>query len=85
MANVLFNALKAAALKADIDFESDTIKVRLVTSAHTPDQNAHDFRNDIANDVSGVGSTAGGATATNKTVTQDSANNRALFDADDVT
>jgi hypothetical protein len=44
-----------------IDFNSDAIKVALCTSAYTPDQDGHDFFNDITNEVTGTGYTAGGA------------------------
>lgn len=37
-----------------------TLKCALVTGAHTPDQNLHDFFNDITNEVTGTGYTAGG-------------------------
>lgn len=45
---------------------------------------AHDFFDDITNEVSGTGYTAGGATLANPSVTQGNTNNRSYFDADDV-
>lgn len=67
------------------DWNTDTIKVAVVTSAYTPDQDAHDFWNDVsANEASASGYTAGGATLTTPTVTYDTANNRIVLDADDV-
>ena len=56
----------------------------LVTNAYTPDIDAHEFFDDITNEVVGVGYTADGAEITTKTVTQDDANDRAQFDGDDV-
>jgi hypothetical protein len=47
-----------------IDFDTDTFKVMLLTSAYTPDKDTHDFRNDLTNEVSGTGYTAGGNTVT---------------------
>jgi len=38
-----------------VDWVSDTIKVSLHTSAYTPDQDAHDFANDLTNELSGGG------------------------------
>lgn len=61
--------------RGSIDFDTDTFKWMLTTSAYTEDFDAHDFRNDITNEVSGTGYTAGGATAS-ITVTLDTANNR---------
>src|SRR5215216_8167405 len=46
----------------------------LVTSTYTVDKD-HDFRNDITNEVSGTGYSAGGTAAT-CTVTRDTANDR---------
>jgi hypothetical protein len=68
---------------ASVDFDTDTIKVSLHTSTYTPDTDAHDFFNDITNEVSGTGYTAGGATLASKTITKDTANNKVKFDAAD--
>lgn len=86
MASGIYNNFKELLLKgANIDFESDTIKVALVTSSYTPDFDAHDFFDDITNEVTGTGYTAGGATLASKTVTQDDTDNEGVFDAADVT
>lgn len=79
------NALKAAFNK-EIDFDSDTIKVMLLSSAYTPNQDSHDYLDDVvANEVTGTGYTAGGAALASKTVTYDAATNTVKFDAADVT
>jgi hypothetical protein len=57
----------------------------LVTSAYTPDQDAHDFRDDVTNKVSGTGFTASGQALANKAVTADNTDNEGVFNADDVT
>lgn len=36
-----------------VDWDADTIKVSLHTSAYTPDQDTHDFFSDATNEVSG--------------------------------
>ena len=74
-----------AAFNAEIDFNSDTIKAAICTSSYTPDQDAHDYFNDVTNEVTGTGYTAGGATLTGCTVTYDSGTNTLKLDADDVT
>ena len=61
MADVIYNAYKKGLGDGAIDWLNDTIKVMLVTSAYTPDQDAHDFKDDITNEISGTGYTAGGA------------------------
>jgi hypothetical protein len=47
----------------------------LVTSSYTPDKDTHDKRNDVTNEVSGTGYTAGGVTSA-CTVTKDTTNDR---------
>ena len=66
-----------------IVFGSDTIKIALCNSSYTPDRDAHDFFDDITNEVSGTGYSAGGATLANVSVTQDNTNDRITIDADD--
>jgi len=79
------NALKAAFNK-EIDFDSDTVKVMLLTSAYSPNQDTHDYLDDVvANEVTGTGYTAGGQALASKTVTYDAATNTVKFDASDVT
>lgn len=87
MANVIFNDFKEQLLKGTFNLHTagNTIKVMLVTSAYTVDQDAHDFKDDITNEVVGTGYTAGGATLANQAVSQDNTDNEGVFDADDVT
>jgi hypothetical protein len=72
-----------SAFNKKIDFDSDTIKVALCTSSYTPDQDAHDFFNDITNEVTGAGYTAGGATLTSASITYTGASNVLKLDGDD--
>lgn len=66
-----------------VDWDTDTIKVALATSTYTPNQDTHDFFNDITNEVSGTGYTAGGVTITTPTITYDTASNEIRLDCDD--
>jgi hypothetical protein len=67
------------------DLVNDTIKLTLHTSTYTPDQDAHDFQNDLANELGTAGGyTAGGVSLANKTVTYTAGTNVVMFDADDV-
>ena len=53
---------------APVVWSSDTIKVALLTSSYTPNQNTHDFFDDVSTaEVTGTGYTAGGATLASKT------------------
>lgn len=93
-ANAIANAFgsTSAGNAPNIDYLSDTIKVGLVTSAYSPNQATHDFWNDVvANEISGTGYTAGGATLASKTLTVTAANSFAptwaastAYDAGDI-
>jgi hypothetical protein len=83
MADVFYTSAKKSLGNGTIDWDTDTIKVMLLTSGYTPNA-AHDFRDDLgANEVSGTGYTAGGATLANKAV--NISGTTAQYDADDVT
>lgn len=86
MASKVYGNANKAAWNKEIDFDSDTIKVALLSSAYTPNQDSHDYWDDVStNEVSGTGYTAGGKALTTKSVTYDAATNTVKFDADDVT
>ena len=75
MASLLYNRGLEQWAKGTIDFDTDTFKVLLTTSSYTENKDTHDFRDDVTNEVSGTGYTAGGNTVT-VTVTLDTANDR---------
>ena len=84
MADVIQNDFKKHIMNGGIDLDSDTIKVMLLTSSHSQDQDAHEFINAVsANEVSGTGYTAGGATLAGKAVTADDTDNEGVWDAND--
>ena len=86
MPSKLYGNFLLKALNKEVDFDSDTIKVALLTSSYTPDQDAHDYFNDVSTyEVTGTGYTTGGATLASKTATYDSATNVIVLDAADVT
>ena len=64
MASLIYNSAVNDLARGSIDFDTDTFKVMLVTSAYTPSQDNHDKRDDVTNEVSGTGYTAGGVTTT---------------------
>lgn len=84
MANLIYNAAKKYLLNGAVDLDTDTIKVMLVTASYTPDADAHAFRSDVTNEVTGTGYTAGGQALANKAATQDNTDDEGVFDADDV-
>lgn len=68
------------------DLESETaISVLMVTDSYTPAFDTHDFRDDVTNEVSGTGYTAGGKTITTTELTVGSpAAGQIKYDAADV-
>jgi hypothetical protein len=78
--------LAAAIFNKEVDFDSDNVKVALLSSSYTPNQTGHGYMSDTrAYEVSGTGYTAGGQALASKTVTKDAANKVVVFDAADVT
>jgi hypothetical protein len=72
-------------MNGTIDLDTDTIKVALVLSTYTPDQDNHEFFDDVTNEHAATGNyTAGGNEINNKAVTQDNTNNWGKFDGDNV-
>ena len=85
MASVFYNSGKRRILKAEIDLETETLKLALVGASYIPDIDGHEFYADISNEISGGGYSAGGRTLDNAVVGQDNDNDQAVFDADDLT
>lgn len=86
MASKLYGNFLLKALNKEVDFDSDTIKVALLTSSYTPNQDTHDYFNDVSTyEVTGTGYTTGGITLASKTATYDSGTNVIVLDAADVT
>lgn len=84
MADVIFNSFKRDIMNGSIDLDTDTIKGMLVTSSYTPNQDTHDNIDDVTNEVTGTGYTAGGQAFANKAVTVDNTDNEGVFDADNL-
>ena len=75
MASLIYNSAPDEMARGDIDFDTDTFNAMLVTSSYTPNKDTHEFRDDVTNEVSGTGYTAGGV-ASAVTVTKDTANDK---------
>lgn len=78
------NFLLALANK-EHDLNSDDIRAFLISSAYTPNQDTHDYLDDvIANEIAtGGGYTAGGVALTGEALSIDTATNTLKFDATD--
>lgn len=86
MASKVYGSLLKSLFNKEVDYDSDTIKVMLVSSAYTPNQDTHDYLDDVvASEISGTGYTAGGQALTGKTVSYDAGTNVCILDANDVT
>ncbi|MGD8457707.1 MAG: hypothetical protein PVF83_15095 [Anaerolineales bacterium] len=96
MTSLIYNEGKKQILDGGIDLLNDTIKVALVTGSYTPDKDTHEDFGDIDNEVSGSGYDTGGNALTwtggefnengqAAAVSRDDTNDRAVFNADDVT
>jgi hypothetical protein len=75
MASLIYNSCIDDTARGNIDFDTDTFKAMLVTSSYTPNKDSHEKRDDVTNEATGTGYTAGGATST-VTVTKDNANDK---------
>ena len=78
----IYNNFAAELLRANVDLESDTIKIALITDSYTLDEDGHTHFDDITNEATGAGYTAGGITLTNITVTVDNTDDKAYISAD---
>ncbi len=74
MASGIYHSVFERLARGAGDLQSVTVKCALVTSSYTYDTD-HDFFDDITNEITGSGYTAGGDTIT-VTVTDDDTNNR---------
>lgn len=74
MASLIYNSFIRDVLVGNIDMDSDTFKVMLTTSAYTENKDSHDKRDDVTNEVTGTGYTAGGAATTVTVAAVDTAN-----------
>jgi hypothetical protein len=61
------------------DWTTATFKVMATTSTFTPNQDTNDFRDDVTNEVTGTGYTAGGVTVSGKTRTYDGTSNERRY------
>lgn len=88
MANVWYAKAPHSLLKADIDFDTATLKVMLVGTtydaiADNTKRDSHNFRSDVTDEITGTGYSAGGVTLASVTVNRDDANNVYYIDCTD--
>ena len=76
MASLIYNSALRDEAVGSIDYDTDTFKVMLTTSAYTENKDTHTKRSDVTNEVSGTGYTAGGNTVTVTVAAVDTVNDR---------
>jgi hypothetical protein len=69
----------------EIDFVGATAKAALTSNTYVPNQDTHQYFDDVTNEVSGSGYTAGGVTLSSKTAAYSSGTNTLTLDAADPT
>lgn len=75
MASFNFNAGIRGIATGAIDLDTDSFKMMLVTGAYgNTEKRSYDFRNDISDEVTGTGYTAGGAAVTLTVAATDNTN-----------
>ncbi len=74
-----------ALLSGEIDLVDDTIKAALVDSNYSPDQDNEQYFDEISDEISGTGYTAGGQALRGKTLLKDSTLKRVDFNATHLT
>jgi hypothetical protein len=79
----LYSHFGESVAKKLIDLSSDDIKAMLTTSSYIPDQDTHDAKDDVSNEITGTNYDAGGKALANKAVTISGKVTK--FDADDTT
>lgn len=72
-------------MKKTLDLVNDVVKAALLNNSHAWNAANTQWSDISANEISGPGYTAGGATLATKAVTQDDVGNRGVFSAADVT
>lgn len=82
---LIYSLMLSAAFNAEIDWVADTIFCALVLTAYTPDQDVHDYWDDVvANEHAATGNYAtNGDALTNPTITYTGGTNKWKLDADD--
>jgi hypothetical protein len=79
-----FGLAFTSAFSKKMDLTADTVKVMLCTSSYVPDQDTHQYKSSVTNEVVGTGYTAGGATLSSPSLTYTTGTNTLMIDGGDV-
>jgi hypothetical protein len=75
VASVVYTSFFRDMAKGDIDLDTATVKAMLTTNSYTENKD-HDRRDDVTNEITATGYTAGGVTVTPTVSAVDTANDR---------
>lgn len=78
-----YGLVQKSAFNGEIDYDSGTIKCLLCTVTYVPNQDTHQYKSSVTNEVTGTGYTAGGVLIAGKTVAYNTATNAFVMDATD--
>ncbi len=76
-----YNAFKKLQLDDPVDFDTEIIKVALCDTSYSPSIDDDENFDDLTNELSGGGYTAGGNTLASISISKDNTNDRGLIDA----
>jgi hypothetical protein len=76
VASLIYNSYFADVAKGNIDNDTDTFKLLLVTSTYSPNKDTHTKRSDVTDEVAAAGGYSTGGQTVAVTVTNDTANDR---------
>jgi hypothetical protein len=71
----LYGKFMLSLLNKECDFDSDTLKLMHTSASHVPDQDAHRYKSDLSNEVTGTNLAAGGVALTSCTAAYTAATN----------
>ena len=79
MPSLIYNSAVRDTVVGNIDYDTDTFRAMLVTSAYAENKDTHTKRSDVTSEVTGTGYTAGGATIPVSVAAVDTANDRVVL------
>lgn len=85
MPSLIYNSAVRDEAVGNIDYDTDTFWVQLVTSAYTENKDTHTKRSDVTNEVAGTGYVAGGKVIPVTVAAVDTANDRVVITFGEVT
>ncbi len=81
----VYGRLPLSLFAKEVSWLSDTMKVMLTTVTYVPNQDTHQYKSSVTNEIAATGGyTATGATLASKTITYTDATNVTMLDAADV-